>query len=274
MKYKKMRPHISDTLIATLIKKTLIPAVTAAVAGAIFMVMASAVSLRANEPARDFIDGIRHYRSGNHEAAATDFLNVAASGVASGELFYNLGNAHLKNGQIGRAILWYERARQWIPNDPDLVFNLEHARSFVTDEKPEGTPLIYKIIFFWNHRLGDQWIIWMAVGANLAFWAVLVGLKTRRRTIVKMRVASLMTLAAIFVSTALYNYYQSEYRKEGIVLLTRVSVRSGLSEESTELFVLHAGTKIKIEKQMKNHFRIYFSDGKIGWVSQNDIGVI
>jgi len=267
VKNKKMRPDIIDHLT----KKTLIAAIS--IMAAISMIMAAA-PVRASENTRLFIDGIRHGQSGNYEAAQTNFLDIVATGAASGELFYNLGNVCLKNNQTGHAILWYERARKWIPNDPDLIFNLDYANSFVADENPETAPLIYKIIFFWKYLLGDQWIIWMAAGANLFLWAVLAWRKTRNRTILKMRVAFLMALTTIFVSTALYNYYQSEYRKEGIILPERVSVRSGLSEDSTELFVLHAGTKIKIEKQMKDHFRIYFSKGKIGWVIQSDIGVI
>ncbi|MBW1759842.1 MAG: hypothetical protein JRG68_04405 [Deltaproteobacteria bacterium] len=38
--------------------------------------------------------------------------------------------------------------------------------------------------------------------------------------------------------------------------------------------VLHAGTKVKIEKEKKEFVRIYFSDGKIGWINKREAGVV
>jgi hypothetical protein len=38
--------------------------------------------------------------------------------------------------------------------------------------------------------------------------------------------------------------------------------------------VLHAGSKVKIDKDNKDFYRIYFSDGKIGWVGKSEVGII
>jgi uncharacterized protein YgiM (DUF1202 family) len=51
-------------------------------------------------------------------------------------------------------------------------------------------------------------------------------------------------------------------------------VRSGLTEDSTELFVLHAGTKVKIGKERNGFYRISFSDTKIGWLKKSEVGII
>ena len=51
-------------------------------------------------------------------------------------------------------------------------------------------------------------------------------------------------------------------------------VRSGLTEDSTELFVLHAGTKVKIGKERNVFYRISFSDTKIGWLKKSEVGII
>ena len=74
--------------------------------------------------------------------------------------------------------------------------------------------------------------------------------------------------------TALYGYYEANFTRHAIVLPEKISVRSGLSEDATELFVLHAGTKVSIENENEGFFKITFSDGKIGWVKKSEVGVI
>jgi SH3-like domain-containing protein len=78
----------------------------------------------------------------------------------------------------------------------------------------------------------------------------------------------------VFTLTAFYNYYASRYLKQAVILPDSVAVRSGLTTDSTELFVLHGGTKVKIDKENRDFYRIYFSDGKIGWLKKKDVGII
>src|SRR5436190_1490210 len=42
-------------------------------------------------------------------------------------VFFNVGNAYYRAGQLGRAVLNYERARQLAPSDPDILANLKFA---------------------------------------------------------------------------------------------------------------------------------------------------
>ncbi len=52
---------------------------------------------------------------------------VDERGIANGYLYYNLGNAYVALGEIGRGILAYRRAERLIPSDPELAENLEYA---------------------------------------------------------------------------------------------------------------------------------------------------
>ena len=84
----------------------------------------------------------------------------------------------------------------------------------------------------------------------------------------------MLTIGLIFILTAAYNDYETDYIKEAVILPARVSIRSGLTDDATELFVLHAGTKVKIDKEKDDYIRISFSEGKIGWIKKSDAGVI
>ncbi len=228
-----------------------------------------------DENTRSFLDGIRHYESGNFTEAIAAFSRIAESGVSNGKLFYNLANAYLKNGDVGRAILWYERALKLIPGDPGLKFNHEYALSQVKDEKEERAASIFRILFFWKHAFSPETIRWSAVLFNLIFWGIVaVRMLQKKRRILKGPAYLALTLAVVLALTAFYNQYEAATIRHAIILPAEVSVRSGLKDDSAELFLLHAGTKVKIEKEHKDFYRIYFSEGKIGWVRKADVGVL
>lgn len=220
-----------------------------------------------------FLSAVDHYRSGRYREAANDLESIAAAGVVNGQLFYNLANAYLKGGELGRAILWYERARELIPSDPDLAFNYQHALTLVKDEGGEQHP-IYRILFFWKYRLSHRAIVWAAVVLNALFWLILSARLLLGKKPVNAAAVAALAAALVFTLTAGYNYYEERHRKRGVILPAQVSVRSGLTADATELFVLHAGTRVRVQRENKDYLRIYFAPGKIGWVRKDDLGII
>ena len=240
---------------------------------AVFMVLFS-VDSHGSESTRLFLDGLKAYQNGQYEKAIQKLSDVADGGVTNGKLFYNLGNAYLKNGDLGFAILWYERAKKIIPNDPDLKFNLDYARSLLKDMTEDKGNSIYRILFFWKHLLSAEVIKWAAIILNAVFWMTImwgVMMKKRPPQIIP---GIILIIALIFTATAMYDFYEHKFVKHAVVVSKQVAVRSGFSEDATELFVLHAGTKLKVEKQQDDFYRIYFSKGKIGWLAKSSVGII
>src|SRR4029453_14353324 len=102
----------------------------AAAAGAVLALVVLAVSARAAEetPQALFFRGNALYADGRYADAAAAYEQILAKGVASTSTYFNLGNAYLKENQLGRAVLAYERAARLAPGDPDLRANLAFAR--------------------------------------------------------------------------------------------------------------------------------------------------
>lgn len=218
-----------------------------------------------------FREGVRLYRAEAFAAAAEAFLRAAESGTPSAELSYNLGNAYLKAGDLGRAMLWYERGLKRAPNHPDLRFNREYALSRVRDEPMGLPPEPIRILFFWKYRLSDRTVQWLALGFNAAFWLAIGIRRVRGRRLLNPLAGTVLLAVGIFAGTAMFNFWEARYRRAGIVLPEAVSVRSGLSEAATELFVLHAGTRVRIEAERDDHTRIRYAEGKIGWVDAETV---
>ncbi len=245
------------------------------ITGYLMLLALMGTSVQATEMTRAFLDGITHYKENNFVEAISEFSKIAETGVKNSKLFYNLGNAYLKNDDLGHAILWYERALCLTPDDPDLKFNHEYAVSQVRDERDDKALSVFRILFFWKHVLSPETVQWTAIILNLIFWLIVtIRVIQKKKRILKTPGYLAVGLALVFTFTACYNYYETAYVKRAVILPAKVSVRSGLADEATELFVLHAGTKVRIEKEHKDFYRIFFSEGKIGWIRKSDAGSI
>ena len=228
----------------------------------------------AQEHGRQFLAAMEAYKSGDYTAAVKGLEAIAAAGVRNGQLYYNLGNAHLKNNDLGLAILWYERALTLIPNDPDLQFNYQYARSLTKDLQEGGPSPLARIIFFWAYELSARTIIALALACNLIFWGLAIAWRLTRRRSLRHALIAVLAPTVVFVLTAAYNFFETTHHTQAIVLPPAVAVRSGLESTSTQLFELHAGAKVKVVRQMQDHVQIRFSEDKIGWIPSADIGRI
>lgn len=84
------------------------------------------------------------YEDGHHEEAIQIYEQIVSTGVRDSRVFYNLGNAYFQNGDIGRAILNYERASEITPRDQDIKHNMALARAEVgiSSDLPAVNPLL------------------------------------------------------------------------------------------------------------------------------------
>ena len=68
--------------------------------------------------------------------------------------------------------------------------------------------------------------------------------------------------------------YLFETEKHGIILTTTVTVYSEPAENTTELFVIHEGTKVKILRPSGDWLEVRLIDGKTGWLKNNVLDTI
>jgi tetratricopeptide (TPR) repeat protein len=244
------------------------------IASVLTLFVCTAAPCVAQQQARQFLTALEAYKSGDYPAAVAALEAIAQNGVRNGALYYNLGNAHLKNGDLGRAILWYERSAKLIPGDPDLMFNLDYARSLSKDAADEAALPLVRIFFFWNYQLSSRTIVVLAVGGNLVFWGLAVAWRLTGRRMLRKAAVVVLIPSVVFVITSGFNFYTAASNRQGIILPERVSIRSGWEQTSTELFVLHAGAKVQVIKAATDHLLIRFSKDKIGWVRRNSLGLI
>ncbi|MBI5063453.1 MAG: tetratricopeptide repeat protein, partial [Desulfatitalea sp.] len=198
--------------------------------GVVLLTIGAGPSAWASDQARGFLSGLEAYKAGDYAGAIDRFDAIVRSGVVNAQLYYNLGNAYLKNSELGPAILWYERALALGSGDPDLQFNLAYARSLTRDVAEEQASPLVRIFFFWNYQLSTGTIKMAAIGFNVLSWLLAgVWLLNRRRGLARAALLAAIP-ATIFALTAVFNYTMEARFQPAIVLPEQVRVRAGLEE--------------------------------------------
>ena len=216
-------------------------------------------------------EGNRLYQQGDFEGALDSYLRVRDAGFESAELYYNVGNAYFKVGELGRAILFYERARRLVPGDADVVANLELARSLTADE-------IAPLPRFWPIRAASWWLnvfprsmLIVLVGASylVATGAAMVLILGNGTLTVWARRTALISAALVVVFGGTLGARELDMGRpeEAVVLSPEVNVQSAPSDDpALQLFVIHEGTKVRVDRRSEEWLEVVLEDGKVGWV--------
>ena len=216
----------------------------------------------------DFVQANEAYANGNYQKAIELYHAVIQEGQPTGSLYFNLGNCHYRLDQIGLAILNYERAMRYIPDDPDLLFNLKHARSQVEDqpEKKTSLPLISTLNQF---NLSE--LFWFMMICHVCFWGILIVRRFHRSEWSYYTFVVLSLLWGISLVSFSMKWYDLHYDNRGIVVSPKAVVRAGPDERETALFELHAGSIVGCERHEGNWRLIQFASGKRGWAKMEKI---
>ncbi len=230
-----------------------------------------AFSLHADEAESLFQQANQQYEAGNFQQAAATYEKILAAGKANWQVYYNLGNAYYKQKRVGKAIISYERARRLNRDNEDIDFNLDLANLSVAD-RIAAMPRSLAVV--WLDNAIHFFTIEAAAMVMLIFWVLLfigavIWMLARReflqrwgRRLVWAAGALWLLFMLIFGVLA----YERATVQEGIVLASRVVVRSSPAEDATEMFILHEGVKVRLQERSGDWQRLKLADGKVGWL--------
>jgi len=219
------------------------------------------------DPAQLFVKANAAYAKADFDAAAKNYEKIISAGIGNGEIYYNLGNAYLKAGHIGRAILNYRKAELLMPRDEDLQANLKYAGEQSRDNIVCNEALTFLGDFcFWYTKLNRYELLYLFIGVNFLFWALLaVRLFYRAEGLnILFYIVGLMLL--VIGPSAGLKIYRQAFVKKGVVVEREIMVRSGSTVNATVLFKLHDGAEFFWQEDKAGWVKIRLCDGKKGWV--------
>lgn len=254
------------------------PISSAAALAALLLLIPSGMDAAGNTAADSlWVAGTEAYSAGLWSEAAKVWTSIRETGVESPELYYNIGNAFYKDGDVAHAILNYERALKLDPSFSDAKYNLEFVRGTVQDKIEEVPEFFLKTLgrkMCWIMS-SDGWaalfLVLLAVTLALALTFLLAGREGARRTGF---FGGLVTLVLAIMCLCFAFWQRADYRRsDGAVVTRAVSpVKSSPgNDSSTSLFVLHEGTEVVLLDEVGEWSNIELADGRQGWLKTSDI---
>jgi Tetratricopeptide repeat/Bacterial SH3 domain len=229
---------------------------------------------------RQFLEaGNQSYAQGNFKAAIEQYEKIVQIPFVNEVAYYNLGNAYFKDGQLGKAILYYEKAHRLSPGDREIADNLSFAKMRISDkvEKPPEGFLVTQSTRLLNLLPLDVetfLAVICFVAANGCFTLFVLGPSPSLSRLALYASFGLLALFLLFGASNLFRIYQSETAREGVILTDKVDVLSGPSTDNPTLFSIHEGLKVRIENEVQDWLQISLENGWNGWVKKETLGVI
>lgn len=219
------------------------------------------------------------YQQEEYKKATNLYKELLQEKFVSEDLHYNLANSYFKTKKIAPAILHYEKALKINSSHQDAQHNLKLANQKTVD-KIELIPELF--IYRWwkaiyNATFMDNW----AKLAILAFFlSALLFFSFLFSSTLRLKKISFYT-ACIFFLFGGINWFLAAQQKSylnskshAIIMAPTVNIISAPSAGSSQLFVLHEGTKVKIKDETDAWIEVALPNGNQGWLEKIKVETI
>jgi tetratricopeptide (TPR) repeat protein len=255
------------------------PTRLAAMAMVLLAVGSSRAEAQPPDIARLFQAANEHYARNNYPAAIEQYQKIVESGLASEVVFYNLANAYFRKGELGKAILWYEKAQRLAPSDREIAENLNFARTRIADKverPPEGFFMsqLRRITTWMPLDVETGLVVLFFVAANAAFALFWLDVAPALTKLALYGSIACFGLFLVLGASNLWRIYWQETLQEAVILVEKADVLSGPGSDSPTLFSIHEGLKVRIENRIPDWVQISLENGWNGWVKSDAIGEI
>lgn len=232
-------------------------------------VLAPAAAGQPAEAVRAFEVGNARYAEGDYAGALTAWEGAREAGYVSGALLYNMGNAYYRLDDVGRAVLFYERARLLLPDQPELAHNLEMARARTEDRFARLPPPVWTRAWRGVVRavgagglFGAGLALYLAAAA-LASVRVLRGPRGawHRRALAVSAVLATVLLGAAFAASL-----DGRLGRAAVVLAPAAPLRDAPDPAAEASLDVHEGAVVDVVRDEGAWIEVRLPDGTRGWL--------
>lgn len=205
------------------------------------------------------------YDQGDFSRAADIYAQVREEHGTSAALEYNLGNTHMRLGNLPEAVGHYRRA-QWLdPGDPDLAANLERALELGGGRVPD-LPLPRRLSGF---ATAAQWqTAFLALCWALALYGAALRFRPAWRGSAAW-VLPLLILGLALAGAGVWASRPSPLAHEAVLRGDTITARFEPLDDATAHFTLPGASIIRFTDRTRGWLRIT-AEGKEGWIPQQE----
>ncbi len=221
-----------------------------------------------------FMQAEKLYSEKKYAEALQLYQSLENEKTHSAILYYNMGNCHYKMQNIANAIWYYEKALKLNPDDPEIKKNLEFANQKIRDNIPLNDSLNLNnwIISFSSFFTSNTWA-WLSFLFIILFWINLLIVFYNQKLLIKRLSLNSVFVCTVFAFVCWYFSYASykhyTQHTHGIIFQSTAEIKTEPNEKSNTAFILHEGSKVKLEEKKNNWYKISLDENKKGWLQEN-----
>jgi len=238
----------------------------------LFIVPVIVVAQTEVSPTEAMRAGNKSYEAGRFDEAVDIYEAIVEAGIADKALYYNLGNAYFKQGNLGRTILNYRRACRLNPRDSDVTGNLAVARAQTLDrlDTSAGSGLTNLV------QVAEEWLplreaavlalmLWLLIGVFVT--TAILSRALRRHSLWAAGILGIFLIMGLF--SMANRYYVANTASPAVIIAREINVTSGpgSSEQYVVEFNLHSGAEVQIVERRPGWRQIALPGNDFkGWV--------
>lgn len=201
--------------------------------------------------------------------AITIYETLLRDGGISAALYYNLGTSYYGAGDLGKSILYYEKALK-LGSDDDIMHNLGIAKSEQLDQLTSvgATPRQW-----WEGMISSLSATTWTVLLVLFFWLAIAGFliwqlhqeRSQRKRGFLLGISG-FTLA-IFFSILAYAANDLERNPNRAILTEKeIALRAAPDPQSKTLKTVHEGLNLTLLEELNDWYQVRLINGDKGWL--------
>ena len=240
----------------------------------LFILVSIAIDLSASEDANLKISqGNKALLNKDYAKALESFASIDPDKYACKALYKNIALTYANLNNNALAILYYEKALKYAPNDQQLISDVAIVRKRIPEIDDALPPFI--LTSGWQYFTGvlssDSWAVLSIVflsGIGIIYIFNMPKNKWTKQTYIA---AILLFCFVLITSFASYSRYQQMYHNNGIIITSdKVSLKTGPDMLSPDVIKLVPGTKVFSEDSLKNWLKVNTENADSGWIMLSD----
>ena len=215
----------------------------------------------------EFAKANQKFAEGHFTEAISGYEALTRAGQWSANVFYDLANAYFRTGDLGRAILNYERALALERHHPEATANMQIARdeAHALDIQPSGPERYLQFASVNQYSIAAATAFWLAIFAMFRL------IFKRRRSA---RAIAVSTCCLLVLAAAVYAILTLERGRKGqalaVVTGKDVQARLATADTANSVLALPVGSEIKILSTRGDWIYAALPNNLRGWIPAKD----